>query len=184
MSEPEKKDEKKLPANGIEPTSGNSPEKCKLPQTCEGCPEECKGEEEKHQVLHLDIDLHELFTKESITKIPDCQKVWTSREDMSKEYIELHHVLMILAIYIARQINEGPEVYENISKRLVLTKTIMTTILDNLAITGYDAFGVLNDMLFETYMKVNGRKFILQTMAQVARAEEEANEGASDSYIS
>lgn len=151
-------------------------------------PEENKVEEKKeqekkeHPTLRLEIDLDELVSHTPTTKIPECQQVWKSREDMSKEYIELHHVLQILALYIARNINEGPEVNENINKRLILARIIFGTILDNLAITGYDAFGLLTDMLHDSYMKVNGRKFILQTIAQVAAAEEEER-AKHESYI-
>ena len=148
---------------------------------CENC-SECK-EGKEHKILHIDIDLDELINHTPTTKIPDNQEIWHSREDMTKDYVELHKGLQILALYIASNINEGPEVNDNISKRLVLTRTILGTIIDNLAITGYDAFGLLTDMLFDAYMKVNGRKFIIQTMAQVAAAEEEMRKKQSESYI-
>lgn len=142
-----------------------------------------KKEEKKPKVLHFDIDLEELANHIPDVKTPENQGIWKSREEMSDEYVKLNQGLQVLAIYIARNINEGPEVKDNINKRIILARTILGLIVDNLAVTGYDIYGMLTEMQYDIYMRVSGKKQVLLTIAQVAQAEEEERRKQSESYI-
>lgn len=126
-----------------------------------------QGEGIKHEVMHLDIDLTELFSH-----IPDVktEELWKTKEDMTEDYKKLVHMLSLLAVYIARNINEGPEVKDNTSKRILLARTIMGMLIHNLAISGYEVYGILTEITQETFMEITGKKFILQALSQVAQA--------------
>lgn len=141
-------------------------------------------EEKKRQVLHLDIDLEDLFTKVPRCVVPENQSIWASKADMSEDYIKLNQELQVLSMYIARACNEGPEVKDNINKRLSLISTVLRIMLGNLAITGYDAYGLLAELLQDTYMKVSGKKHILNILARIDEAKEEISKEKAQEYTS
>jgi hypothetical protein len=139
--------------------------------------------EEKKKIFQINIDLEKLAEPHKCN-VPENQIVWQSKKEMSKEYLELNKELQILALYIAKCCNEGPEVKDNINKRLVLARIVFGIILDNLAVTGYDAYGMLLEMLQDTYMKISGKRIILDTIAQISQAQEQYSQGKSQDYTS
>jgi hypothetical protein len=141
-------------------------------------------EEKKRQILNLSIDVEDLFTKIPQIVTPENQRVWASHKEMSEGYIKLNQHLQVLAMYIARSCNEGPEVKDNINKRVILARTVLGMIVDNLAITGYDAYGMLVEMQQDLFMKVDGKKHIINTLAQVEQAKAEIAQEKAHSYTS
>jgi hypothetical protein len=130
---------------------------------------EAKSEEKKKNTLELSIDIKDLFTNIPEIVAPEDQCVWQYKEEMTEEYIKMNQTLQILGMYIARMCNEGPEVKDNINKRLLLLRTVLGMIMDHVAITGYDAYGLLFEMLQDTFMKVSGRKHVEGILQQIER---------------
>jgi DNA-directed RNA polymerase subunit RPC12/RpoP len=143
-----------------------------------------KKEENKQNVLSLSIDLDALYGKVPKYETPENQDVWKNKEEMSPEYIKLNQTLQILAMFIARNCNEGPEVKDNINKRLALISTVLRVIVDNLAITGYDCYGLLTELLQDMYLKVSGKKHILRILAQIEQMQEQLAQEKSEEYTS
>lgn len=141
-------------------------------------------EEKKRQVLHLDIDLEDLFTKIPQHIMPENESIWKKREDMSEEYVKMNQQLQVLAMFIARTCNEGPEVKDNVNKRLALISTILRVIIDNLSITGYDAYGLLSELMQDTYMRISGKKHIINVLAQVEEVKEKIAKEKAGEYTS
>jgi len=141
-------------------------------------------EKNKNHILNLSINIEELFLHIPDKVPPSNQEVWHSSKEMSDEYKKLNQTLQVLAMYIARQCNEGPEVKDNINKRLILTRTILGIIIDNLAITGYDCYGMLLEMLQDTFMKISGRRHILSVLSQVEDMKEELAKKQAEGYTS
>lgn len=140
--------------------------------------------EKKKQVLHLDIDIENLFTSIPPHVTPDNQKVWKCQQELSEDYKKLNQQLQILGMYIARACNEGPEVKDNVNKRIILASTVIRMIVDNLAITGYDAYGMLIELQQDLFMKVDGKRHILNVLAEIEQAKEEMAKEQADSYTS
>ena len=141
-------------------------------------------EEKKKQMLHLDIDLEDLFTKIPPHVTPENQAIWKNKIDMSEDYIKLNRTLQVLAMYLARACNEGPEVKDNINKRLALVSTILRVLFDNLAITGYDAYGLLAELLMDTHMKISGKRHVINILAQIEEMKEQIAQEKSSEYTS
>lgn len=141
---------------------------------------ECK----KREVLHLDIDLEDLFTKSQLPPTPENQTIWESQKDMSEDYIKLSKELQILATYIAKGCNEGPEVKDNINKRLALVAVILRNIFGNLNITGYDAYGLLSELIQDTYMRLSGVNHVMTTLSQISQMQKEIAKEKAQSYTS
>jgi hypothetical protein len=137
------------------------------------------GEEKPHDTMHLDIDLTELFTHPVEVK---HDELWKTKEEMSEDYKKLAQSLSYLAIYIARNINEGPEVKDNSAKRILLARTILGMLINNLAISGYEIYGVLTEITQETFMNITGKKYIMMTLAQVAQATQAESQKRSHDY--
>jgi hypothetical protein len=142
-----------------------------------------KNGEEKKQILRLEIDLEKLTKTPPDVVVPENQKLWESREEMSKEYIELLGTLQILALYIARNINEGPEVKDNSGKRLVLTKTVLEILIGNLAISGYDVYGLLTEMIHDIYMQISGQKRLIRAFQTVPTEKGDQQKKPSTQYV-
>jgi hypothetical protein len=140
-----------------------------------------KKEEKSKRIFQIDIDLEKLAQPHN-AETPENQAIWENRKEMSDEYLKMSHELQILALYMAKCCNEGPEVKDNVNKRLVLVRLLLGMLLDNLAITGYDAYGMLLELLMDTYMKVSGRRHMLSTIAQVMKIQDELNKEKSASY--
>lgn len=149
----------------------------KLQQTALPAPNE-------DEMYHLNINVRELFTKIPIHETPENQQTWHHQEEMSKEYMDLRGELTILALYIARACNEGPEVNENVNKRIILARTVLGMIIDNLAITGYDAYGMIIEMQQSLFMRVDGKKQIMAILTQIEQAKAIAAQKQSQGYTS
>lgn len=152
----------------------------KLEKTALPAPEQVDDKE----TFHLDINIKDLFTKIPPYETAENQRIWSCQEEQSKEYMELRGKLTVLAMYIARSINEGPEVKDNINKRLVLARSIIGLIFDNVAITGYDAYGILIEMQQSLFMRVDGRKYIMALLAQIEQTRATAAQKQFQGYTS
>jgi hypothetical protein len=141
-----------------------------------------KKEEKKH-ILSLNIDLDELVKFPKIP-IPANQSVWQTQSDMSEDYKKLNQTLVVLAIYIARSCNEGPEVKDNINKRLMLVTTVVRTMLENMNISGYDCYGLLAEILQDFHLKISGRKYIEKILEDIKAEKEEIAQEKLHDYTS
>ena len=136
-------------------------------------------EEKPHEMMHLDIDLTELFTH-----VPEVkhEELWKTKEEMTEDYKKLAQSLSFLATYIARNINEGPEVKDNTSKRILLARTILGVLINNLAISGYEVYGILHEISEDTFMSISGKRHIMMALAQVAQASQAESQKHSRDY--
>jgi hypothetical protein len=147
-------------------------------------PEPEKKEEKKRIILNFSIDVEELYNNIPEQTTPENQKLWASQEEMSEEYREMCGMLEILTFFIARQCNEGPEVKDNTNKRMVLVRTIFGILMENLHITGYDCYGLLNEMLHDYYMKLSGSRHIMNAIFALQKRKEQEGVIKSKDYTS
>ena len=138
-----------------------------------------QSEEKPHDMMHLDIDLTDLFTHIPEFKV---EELWKNKEEITEDYKKLSQMLSFLAVYMARNINEGPEVKDNTSKRILLARTILGMLVHNLAISGYDVYGILTEIMHETFMETSGRKYIMMALGQVAQASQIDGQKRSRDY--
>lgn len=139
---------------------------------------DCLG---KHEVIHFDIDFQQLMNH--VPNIKPPEEIWKTKSEMSEDYLKLLHRLSVLTIYLAQNINEGPEVKDNMNKRLILARIIIGMLLENLAVTAYDVYGILTEVTHDIFMNVNGRSHIIQTIAQMRAMEEEVRRKKSGQYM-
>lgn len=142
-------------------------------------PEEKK---EKKNILFVTIDLEELV-KFPKPIVPENQRIWQTKEDMSPDYIKLNQTLQMLSLHIARCCNEGPEVKDNINKRLVLVSTVIRIIIENLNISGYDCYGLLTEILQDIHLKIGGRKQIEKILEDIKEEEEHLSQEKVKDYM-
>ena len=122
----------------------------------------------KKNVFTFSIDLDELV-KRSEFVLPQNQDTWHKAEDMSPEYNEMMNCLSILALYLAKSCNEGPEVKDNCTKQIITVKTILEIFLTNLSITGYMAYGLLTELLLDSYMKISGKQQTISLLKHIQK---------------
>ena len=128
-----------------------------------------KKEELKKNIFTLSIDLDELVKRNEFV-LPPNQDTWHKVEDMSPEYNEMMNYLSILALYLAKSCNEGPEVKDNCTKQIITVKTILEIFLTNLNITGYMAYGLLTELLLDSYMKISGKQQTISLLKHIQKS--------------
>jgi hypothetical protein len=137
----------------------------------------------KKNIMTLQFDLDEL-QKASSCEVPDNQKVWTNQNEMSPEYQNLLGILNILALYVAKACNDGPEVRDNSTKRLVTVKTFLSMMFDNLNLNGYNMYGLLTELLYDRYMAISGKQQTISLLKRIQNRAERLGSAKAKSYTS
>ena len=125
----------------------------------------------KKRILKIEVGKDDVI-EEGKYMIPQALQVWGSPKEMSKEYLEMSEDLTILARVIAKKLNEGPEVNESVVKRSLTLKNVLKEILITTFMDGYHRYGVLEELLLDTYMELGGSMKTLHLLkAMGARAQ-------------
>jgi len=129
--------------------------------------EEKKDEKKKENrkiVIELDLDVLDKPTERQI--IPNCN-VWEKEEDISPEFAQMMESLRYVMIYLARCMNEGPEVKDNIMKRAIAIRSLLDEFFMNVNINGYLLWGILYETMSNCYMNLTGRNKVLDIIRQI-----------------
>jgi hypothetical protein len=140
-------------------------------------------EEPKKNILTLVIDLDALSAPQQFI-IPPDQDIWHNQEEMGEDYQKFMNALGIMMIYIARSCNEGPEIKENPTKRIITIKTLLDMFFQNLNISGYMAYGLLTEILHDTYMRISGKQQTIKLLKHIQRRNERKAKEKAQSYTS
>jgi hypothetical protein len=127
--------------------------------------------EKKKNCINVMINLDELYENIPSIPTPENQTLWTSVEEMSPEYQKINTLLQILMFFVARTCNESAEVKENVAKRMMLVRQLLGVLIDNLNLTGYAKYGILTEVLQDTYMSISGKRYIKKMLKAQARKE-------------
>lgn len=134
---------------------------------------EAKSESVKVKFLNLKLNVDELDN----LKVPSLDekmfKVWENPEEISKEYIELQRMTNLVARYLAACCNEGPEVKDNISKRMILIKSILHEFLAHVAINGWMLYGLLSEFSKDIYADISGTQKTIELLKKIQKKIEE-----------
>jgi hypothetical protein len=125
-----------------------------------------KREKKEKRKLTIELDLDDLEKPTEYQSIPNYE-VWEKEEDMSPEFTEMITNLRYLMIYIARCMNEGPEVKDNVMKRMVAIRTLLDEFFNNININGYLLWGILYETMSNCYMNLTGRQKVIDILRQI-----------------
>jgi hypothetical protein len=142
--------------------------------------EEPKKEKRK---LVLELDLDEL-DKPVERRVQQGCEIWQKDEDLSPEFKDLMENLKYISKYLAVCVNEGPEVKDNIMKRMVAIKLVIEEIFQNVNINGYLAYGILFETLGDVYMSISGKQKTVGLLKQLFSKGEELAKQKSEKYVS
>lgn len=126
-----------------------------------------KKEEKEKRKLIIELNLDELDTQPTNRRMPPNCEVWDKGEDMSSELIEMLTNLKYLMIYIARCINEGPEVKDNIMKRVIAIRILLDDFFYELNVNGYLLWGILYETMNNYYMNLTGKQKVIDIIRQI-----------------
>jgi hypothetical protein len=110
--------------------------------------------------------------------IPDCLKIWEKREDISPEYRAMMDNINVLIDNIAVSLNEGPEVADNIAKRIQTLDAIIKSLMDKVFISLNDRIAILEKIKF-TMMYNNTMKKMAATYIEALKEEQKK----ADEYV-
>ena len=129
--------------------------------------EEKKDEKKKENrkiIIELDLDVLDKPTERQI--MPNCD-IWEKEEDMSPEFAQMMESLRYVMIYLARCMNEGPEVKDNVMKRSIAIRSLLDEFFMNVNINGYLLWGILYETMGNCYMNLTGRNKVLDIIRQI-----------------
>ena len=109
-------------------------------------------------------------TKFAEYEVPDQLKVWDSPQAYTKEYAEMMADLSAMCDYIAKNLNEGPEVKDSVAKRVLTLRAVIKTIMMKTFCNNFNRVGLLEQMIFdimyEQQMKIALAAYQRQMQAQ------------------
>jgi len=143
--------------------------------------EEQKDKKEPRKLI-LELNLDEL-DKPVERRVQQGCEIWQKDEDLSPEFKDMVENVKYIAKYLAVCINEGPEVKDNIMKRMVVLKLVFEEILQNANINGYLAYGVLFESLGDVYMNVSGKQKMVGLLRQLFSRGEELSKEKNKGYV-
>jgi len=133
------------------------------------------GEKDKPEEV---IEIPKLKLKHDYP-IPDCLKVWEKKEDISPEYRAMMDNINILIDNIAVSLNEGPEVADNIAKRIQSLDAIIKSLMDKVFISLNDRIAILEKIKF-TMLYNNQMKKMAATYINALKEEQKKK---ADEYV-
>lgn len=122
--------------------------------------------EKKNNIINFSVDLDDLYNNCPKLPTPANQCGWKSQNEMPQEYLKMNALLQILMFFMSRRCNEGPEVNENSTKRMILVRTLLGVFIDNLNLNGYEKYGILSEILNDTHLAISGRHVMMRIQAQ------------------
>jgi len=109
--------------------------------------------------------------------IPDCLKVWEKKEDIGPEYRAMMDNINILIDNIAVSLNEGPEVADNVAKRIQSLDAVVKSLMDKVFISLSDRIAILEkmkfNMMYENQMKKMATSYIMAIKEQQEKSKNE-----------
>lgn len=104
-----------------------------------------------------------------VLKVPvlEGEQNWSENSPQTQEYINLVSELEILAKYMAMRISTGPEVKDSILKRCATLNVILDTLVTNVAISGWDLYGVTGELWLNMYMSMSGKIKTVQLLRAI-----------------
>jgi hypothetical protein len=140
-----------------------------MSEKCEKCKKCQKKSEEKKNEIKDKIKVVSIPSKVEFKKydVPDALKIWDSPESMSPEYKEMMDEISSICDYIVKQLNEGPEVSESISKRALTLKAIIKLIMMKTFLNHFYRLGILEQLLYETLYEQQVRQVMSAVQEQM-----------------
>lgn len=109
--------------------------------------------------------------------------VWKTPDEVSQEYIKLQYTTGIIARYLASCCNEGPEVKDNLSKRMILTKSILHEFLAHVGINGWMLYGLLFEFQHDIYIDISGSQKVINRLKMIQEKQEQHVIDKSKEYV-
>jgi len=144
--------------------------------------EEPKKEKKKERKLTFELNLDELDNPIERRMQQGCE-IWQKDTDITPEFKDMMENLKYLSKYLAVCINEGPEVKDNIMKRMVALKLVIEEIFQNVNINGYLAYGILFETLGDVYMNISGKQKTIGLLRQLFKKGEEIAKKKGEDYV-
>jgi hypothetical protein len=140
-------------------------------------PEENSNKTEKKPDIVIPRD-----TKFGEYEIPEQLKVWDSPNSYSKEYGETMEDLSAICDYIAKLLNEGPEIKESVAKRMLTLRAVMKTIIMKTFCNNFNRIGLLQQMIFDIQYEQQ-MKIALAAYQRQMQAQEAIEKEKGDTYV-
>ena len=137
------------------------------------------------EILNLKLDIERIKKYEVPSVVGEkLLSVWKDDgSDMTEAYVELFDSSMIIARFLAISCNDGAEVNESISKRMILAKMILTEFMHNLALNGWMMYGLLSELQHDFYQDISGSQKTIDLLKKINKLASKKAEAKAKSYV-
>lgn len=94
----------------------------------------------KKKTLTIDISVQKEYV------VPKNMEIWSKDAPMSKKCVKLIEELSTVIAYVAKRLNEGPELEKNVIKRCSALKALTQLLLTNTFIDNFHRYGILRQI--------------------------------------
>lgn len=133
----------------------------------------------KKDRITLTVDITNLASR---CKTPRNMRVWDRDNPMSEQVEKLINECTNLIFYIAKRLNEGPEVKTNIMKRALVTKAIIQCLLTQTCLDDLHRYGILDKVIYDLKARKN-QPIILAVDEESINDKKEKNDKKRERYI-
>ena len=107
---------------------------------------------------------------------PDNLKSWENKDAITPEYRAMMDNLNVLIDNIAVSLNEGPEVANNLAKRIQSFDAIIKSLIGKVFISLYDRVAILSKVQFELMYENEMKKAAAHYIAAMQKEQEKGNQ--------
>lgn len=140
--------------------------------------------EEEAKTLKLSINLEKVknYKVPSITA-NKALSIWESGEKITDGYLELFSTSQLISKFLAISCNEGAEVNESVTKRMVLAKAIIEEFLENISLNGWMVYGLLSEIQHDVYQDMSGAQKTIDLLKKINKLSAKKSAEKSKSYV-
>jgi hypothetical protein len=121
-------------------------------------------------------------TKLGVYEVPEQLKTWDSPDSYSKEYGEMMEDLSAICDYVAKLLNEGPEIKESVTKRMLTLRAVMKTIIMKTFCNNVNRVGLLAQMIFDIQYEQQ-MKIALAAYQRQMQTQQEMEKQKGNTYV-
>jgi hypothetical protein len=126
---------------------------------------------EKKKVIEIPIEV-----KLGGYQTPSCLESWSKEDSYTPEFEHMMDEFGSIVDYVCKQLNEGPEVKDNITKRILTLRIIIKALLGKTFINNLSRVGMLEQLLFDIMYEQQMREALTMYKKQQEQAQKEENE--------
>jgi len=109
-------------------------------------------------------------------EIPENMAIWASEGDYSEGFKQLLSDLTDICLYVAKQLNEGPEVKDSVAKRVITLKSLIKYLIMRVFLNNIEREGILHQIILDLYYEYQQAEAVKRYKSMLEEQQKRATE--------